>query len=60
MELCRTKYKNVDFDNIENMRKFEKMKSDTINMYVQEISNALIEKEKEKREQKKRKRQKKI
>ena len=52
LELCRTKYKNVDFDNIENMRKFEKMRSDTINMYVQEISNALIEQEKEKETEK--------
>lgn len=45
LELSRTKYKNVDFQNPENLKLFEKMKTEQLNNDSQIILNKLFEQE---------------
>ena len=48
LELCRTKYENVDFESEENMKLFEKMKKEYAEIEAQNMLEELIQKEKEK------------
>ena len=46
LELCRTKYENVDFESEENMKLFEKMKKEYAEIEAQNMLEELIQKEK--------------
>ena len=45
LELSRTKYKDVDFENPENLKLFEKMKAEQVNQDAQFMFNKLLENE---------------
>ena len=47
LELCRTKYENVDFESEQNMKLFEKMKKEYTEIEAQNMLEELIQKEKQ-------------
>lgn len=47
LELCRTKYEDVDFESEENINLFEQMKNEYVEIEAQQMLEELIQKEKE-------------